>query len=120
MRREINKLRDAQFQSARARREKNQEKQIESDEPKIEMGSIELPINQKTQRHQIENDRGGDETITQPDAGQAFGVAMILGHGLEDDAPPKISVDLNVPFVPTGIGGVTPAFFFEQLEEGWR
>ncbi len=117
MRREINELGDARFQSARARREKNQEKQIESDEPKIDMGSIELPINQKAQRHQIENDRGGDKTITQPDAGQAFGVAMILGHGLQDDAPPKISVDLNVPIIPAAIDGIAPAFFLEQIED---
>src|SRR5215472_335990 len=42
---------------------------------------------------------------------------MIFGHGLERHAPPKISVNLNVPLIPARVGGITPAFFFEQLKE---
>ncbi len=43
---------------------------------------------------------------------------MILGHGLQDDAPPKIAVDLNVPIIPAAIDGIAPAFFLEQIEDG--
>ena len=45
---------------------------------------------------------------------------MIFGDGLERDAPPKIPVDLNVPFVPPGIGGIAPAFFLQQLKDGTK
>src|SRR5437764_15138325 len=41
---------------------------------------------------------------------------MILSHGLKHSAPPKVSVNLNVPFFPAGIDRVTPAFFLQQLE----
>src|SRR6266705_5209008 len=42
---------------------------------------------------------------------------MVFGDGLQRDTPPKIPVNLNVPVVPTGIGGIAPAFFLEQLED---
>src|SRR2546421_175397 len=41
---------------------------------------------------------------------------MIFGHRLQNDAPPKVSVNLDVPFVPTRIDRIAPAFFFEQLK----
>src|SRR5258708_18991789 len=41
---------------------------------------------------------------------------MILGYGLENNAPPKVSIDLDVPLIPTSIDRVAPAFFFEQLK----
>ena len=37
-------------------------------------------------------------------ARQAFHSAVIFGNGLEHDAPPEISVDLDVPFVPPRVG----------------
>src|SRR5437870_3013985 len=37
-------------------------------------------------------------------------------HRLQNDAPPEVSVNLDVPFVPAGIDRVAPALFLEQLE----
>src|SRR5438105_2826167 len=108
------------FQCARHGRKKNREEQIRDDEPKIDVGSVELPINQKTQGNEIEDDGRGNESSAEPDAGEAFRAAVIFGHGLQRDAPPKISVNLNVPLIPTGIGGIAPAFFLEQLEHGTK
>src|SRR5581483_7595201 len=48
---------------------------------------------------------------------QTFRAAVIFGERLERDAPPKIPVKLNVPLVPTGVGGIAPAFFLKQLAD---
>src|SRR5437660_10545861 len=55
--------------------------------------------------------------MAQPGAGEAFRAAVILGHSLQDNAPPEIPVDLDVPFVPTGIGRVAPVLFVEQRKD---
>src|SRR6476646_10422401 len=67
----IDKFRDARLQSARAQPEKNEKHRIWNDRPKIEMGSVELPVNHHAQRDQTDDHRGGDETIAQPDTGQS-------------------------------------------------
>ncbi len=46
----IDQFGNAQFQRASAVGEKKQKQAIRNDEPKIDMGNIDLPINQKTQR----------------------------------------------------------------------
>src|SRR5207302_6553653 len=120
IRSDIDKFRNPAFQCARPGRKKNREEQIRDDEPKIDAGRVELPINQKTQGNEIEDDGRGDKSSAEPDAREAFRAAVILGHGLQRDAPPKISVNLNVPLIPAGIGGIAPAFFLEQLEHGTK
>src|SRR3989442_15967766 len=95
-------------------REKIDESRVHDDRPKIDMRNIQLSIDQKTERNQIENDCRGDKAVAKLDTRQTFRAAMILGDGLEDDAPPKVAVDLNIPVVPAGVGRVTPAFFLEQ------
>src|SRR6266851_5916888 len=111
--RKIDKLGHARFQSAGTVRQKTEEEHIGNHEPKIDMPNIYLPVNQKTQSDEIENDRGRDETITKPHAGETFRSTVVFGHSLEDDAPPKVSIDLNVPFIPAAVCRVTPTFFFE-------
>src|ERR1700730_1894291 len=115
---DIDKSRNPPFQCARPGRKKNREEQIRDDEPQIDMGRVELPINQETQRNEIEDDGCADESSAEPDARETFRAAVILGYGLQRNAPKKISVNLNVPLIPTGIGGIAPAFFLEQLEHG--
>src|SRR6266699_6299564 len=82
------------------------------------MRNVELAIDQQTRCNQIKNDRGGDEPVAKPNAGQTFAATVVFGDGLKRYAPPKISIDLNVPFVPPAIGGITPAFFIQQLKDG--
>src|SRR5947207_15506239 len=80
------------------------------------MGGVELPVDHHAERDQT-NDYGcGHQPVAQPDTGQSFRAGVIFGHSLQDNAPPKISVDLDVPFVPTGIDRIAPAFFLEQLK----
>src|ERR1041384_8845671 len=81
------------------------------------MRSVELAINHDAQRNQIEDRRCRDDPIPQSRARETFRAAVIFRHRLQDDAPPKVSVNLDVPFVPTGIDRVAPAFFFEQLKD---
>ena len=57
----------------------------------------------KVRTIEIYDHGGGDEAIAKLDAGQAFRAAVIFGHGLQDDAPPEIPVNLDVPFLPAGI-----------------
>ena len=54
--------------------------------------------------------------MTQANARQTLSSAVIFRDGLQHDAPPKISIDLNVPLVPTSVGGIAPAFFLQKLE----
>src|SRR6266571_3651221 len=81
------------------------------------MRNVELAIDQQTRCNQIKNDRGGDEPVAKPNAGQTFPAAVVFGDGLKRYAPPKISVDLNVPLVPPAIGGIAPAFLIQQLKD---
>src|ERR1051326_2017516 len=81
------------------------------------MGSVKLAINYDAQRNEIEDRGGRDDSIPQSRARESFRAAVIFRHRLQDDAPPKVSVDLDVPFVPTSVDRVAPAFFFEQLKD---
>ena len=82
--------------------------------------AVQVAVDDHGEKEEVEDDRGGDEAITQPHPGQAFRSAVIFGHGLEDDAPEEIPVDLDVPLFPTGIGRVAPAFLLEELESGFQ
>src|SRR5437764_12043733 len=77
---------------------------------------MQLAINHDAKRDQIEDHRGGDHSIPKTHSCQPFRAAMIFSDGLENDAPPKVAVDLDVPFVPARIDRIAPAFFFEKLE----
>ena len=81
------------------------------------MTRAQLVVNEQTQNDEIDDDRRRHEPMAQPGAGEAFRAAVILGHGLQDNAPPEIPVDLDVPFVPTGIGGIAPVLFIEQAKD---
>src|SRR5438105_12009964 len=74
-------------------------------------------INKQTNHNEIHDDRCGDIAITQPDAAQTFLAAVILGDCLQDNAPPEISVDQEIPFLPTGIDGVAPILGIEQCKD---
>ncbi len=82
------------------------------------MRNVELAIDHQTYSNQIKNDRGGDEPAAKPNTGQTFPAAVVFGDGLKRYAPPEISVDLNVPLVPSAIGGIAPAFLIQQLKDG--
>src|SRR5262249_21323289 len=116
MRRKIDKFRHPRFQSSRARSKENQKEQKRNERPEIEMGSVKLTVNHNAQRKQIQNNGGGDKSITEAHASQTFRARMIFSYGLKGDAPPKVSVNLDVPFIPTGVDRIAPAFFFEQSE----
>jgi hypothetical protein len=79
--------------------------------------NVDLPINQQAQRHEIKDDGSRNQSVPKPYAGQAFPGTVIFGNGLKSDTPPEISVNLNVPLIPSRIGGITPSFFVEQLED---
>src|SRR5947209_9890511 len=80
------------------------------------MRGVQLPINDNAKRDQIENDGSCDHSIAEPHACEAFRTAVIFSDRLQNDAPPEISVDLDVPFVPAGVDRVAPAFLFEKLK----
>src|SRR6266850_5124874 len=77
---------------------------------------MELAINDDAESEQIKNDGGSNTTVAQACAGQPLSAAVIFSHSLQNVAPPKVSVNLDVPFVPTRIDRIAPAFFFEQLK----
>src|SRR5450755_1357622 len=95
-------------------RQENDETRINCDEPWLGVAYVQLPVNQKTERDEIDDYRRGHEPIAKTGARQTFQAAVIFGHRLQRNAPPKISVNLNVPFIPAGIGGIAPVFLVEQ------
>src|ERR1700704_1966407 len=94
--------------------QENDETRIDNDEPWFGVTHVQLPVNQETERHQIDDYRRRDEPIAQASARQALRTTVIFGHGLQDYAPPKIPINLNVPFIPAGVGGIAPVFLVEQ------
>src|SRR4029450_84644 len=78
------------------------------------MRSVYLVINQQADRNQIEDDHRDNHPVAKPHTGQTLSRAVILGDGLKRDAPPEITVNLNVPLVPAAVGGIAPAFFVQQ------
>src|SRR5439155_26046314 len=112
----IDELRHSRLQRACARCQKNQKERVRNDRPKIEMGSVELAVNHNAESKKTKNDSGSDEPVAQAHARQSLRGGVILGYGLENNAPPKVSIDLDVPLIPTSIDRVAPAFFFEQLK----
>src|SRR6202022_766984 len=74
-------------------------------------------INHEAQKNEIDDDRGGDKFVAKAHARQTSAAAVIFRDGLQFDAPPEIPVDLKVPLVPARVGGIAPAFFFEQLKD---
>src|SRR5207302_10392497 len=87
IRSDIDKFRNPTFQCARPGRKKNREEQIRDDEPKIDVGSVELPINQKTQGNEIEDDGRGNESRTRPNAVEQCAAPGLSGTGCRPEAP---------------------------------
>src|SRR4030095_6832950 len=113
----IDKLGHARFQRSRARPKKKQKERVWNHRPKIEMRSVQLPVNHNAQCDETDNDCGCHHSMPESRARQSFCSAVVLGHRLQQNAPPKISVNLDVPFVPTGIDRIAPAFFLEELKD---
>ncbi len=114
---EVDELGHPRLELPRACCEEKEEDEIAEEYPKICPTGIELVVNQEGQGDEIDDHGGRDEAIAQRDAGQAFRPAVIFRHRLQHDAPPEISVNLNVPFIPAGIGRVTPTFLVQQSKD---
>src|SRR5205807_5624393 len=84
--------------------------------PVMKMAGLEGVVSDEGKVNRVDQDRGRDKTIAEPGAGEAFRAAVIFGHGLESNAPPKVAIDLDVPLIPAGVGGITPVFLVEQIE----
>src|SRR4029077_3289117 len=97
-------------------RKENKKERVRNHRPQVEMRSVQLSVNDNAQRNETDDYGCGNEPVAQPDAGQPFRAAVIFSDCLKRNAPPEVSVNLDVPFVPAGIDRVAPAFFLEQLE----
>src|SRR6266446_1980922 len=84
--------------------------------PAAQTRRVELPVDHHTERDQTNDYGRSDESVAQPDPGQSLRAGVIFRHRLQNDAPPEVSVNLDVPFVPAGIDRVAPALFLKQLE----
>ena len=67
------------------------------------MPDIKEMVDQQGDDNEIYDYCGGDIAIAKLNTGQAFSVAVIFGDGPQNDAPPEVSLNLNVPFLPSGI-----------------
>ena len=113
----IDQFRRAFLEFARPDNQKKNENEVRNEKPKIDVGVIELAVNQDADEDQINDDCGRHEAVTQPSACEAFRTAVIFGHSLEHKTPPEISINLNVPFIPAAVRGITPALFFQKPED---
>ena len=118
--RNVYDLRDPPLQAPGPGPEKKEKERIGNQNPQIHSGAVQVPVEDHRENEQIHDDRCGDKTIAEPHPRQAFWPAVILGHGLEDDAPEEIPIDLDVPFLPAGVRGVAPAFLFEQVKDRFK
>src|SRR5437764_599010 len=82
----------------------------------MKMAGLERVVSDEGKVNRVDQDRGRNKAIAEPGTGEAFRAAVIFGDGLESDAPPKVSVDLDVPLIPAGVGGITPVFLVEQIK----
>jgi hypothetical protein len=107
---EVDKLRNARSKAVPSNGKERQECYVGSDKDDGNLPGIEKMINEKTDNDKVYHDCGSDITITETNAGKTFGSAVIFGHCLQDNAPPEIAVDQEIPVLPAGIDGVAPAF----------
>ena len=64
------------------------------------MAGVQLLIGHEREHDEIDDDGGRHEPVMERGAGEAFRAAVILRDGAQDNAPPEVAVDLDVPFVP--------------------
>src|SRR5436190_19389815 len=102
------------FQPACVNSQENNKTKVNRNKPWLGMANVQVPVNQQAERDQVDDHRRGHESIAKAGTRQTFRAAVIFGHRLERNAPPKISVNLNIPFIPAGIGGIAPVFLIEQ------
>ena len=92
------------------------EKDVRNGEDQRNVSAFEEVIDEKGENNQIYDYCGSDVAISKLNTGQAFPAAVIFGNRTQNDAPPKVPVNLDVPFLPAGIDGVAPVFMIKQRE----
>src|SRR5207248_4197249 len=107
---------NARPQPARSGGEKNEEQRIRHGKEKRHASSVQEKVNEQAEHEEIHDHGGGDVTVAQAHASEAFAAAMVFRHALQQDAPPKIAVDLQVPLLPSGVDGVAPVLRLEQRD----
>src|SRR3954470_20652021 len=100
-------LGDARFQTISADCEEEHENEVEPNDPEMKMAGLQSVVSDQAKVECINQEGGRNKPIAKPRPGEALRAAVIFGHGLEGNAPPEVTVNLDVPFVPARVGGIT-------------
>ena len=112
----IDQLAHPAFQAPRALKEKQGKESVRNNQDQIEVSTVKETINQKDKNDEIYDDSRGDVAISKLHPGQTFSAPVIFRHCAQNDAPPEVSVNLDIPFLPAGIDGIAPVFVIKQCE----
>ena len=80
------------------------------------MASIKEMVDEQAEDDEIYDHGGGDVAVAKLNTGQAFPAAVMFRHCPQNDAPPEVTVNLDVPFLPAGIDRVAPVFLIKERE----
>ena len=80
------------------------------------MSGIKEMVDEQRDDDKIYDHGGGDVAVAKLDPGQAFSAAVIFRNRPQNDAPPEVTVNLDVPFLPAGIDRVAPVFLVKERE----
>ena len=114
--RKIDELPHSRFQAARPEKKKQRENGVGDGEDQMHMSGVKEMVDEQAEDGEIYDHGGGDVAIAKLNTGQAFSVAVIFRNRPQNDAPPEVTVNLDVPFLPASIDGVAPVFLIKKRE----
>ena len=82
----------------------------------MDVPSVKEMVAEQSEDDEIYDHGGGDVTVAKLNTGQAFSVPVIFRNRPQNDAPPEVTVNLDVPFLPAGIDRVAPVFLIKKRE----
>ena len=107
-------IRKAGFQPIGAPEEDENEKRIKRDPDNVAAPHENGSKQEKAGDGEIHEERGDNHFVAELYPGEAFGAAVIFRDGLKRGYPPEVAVNLDVPVLPPGVGGLAPAFRFVE------
>src|SRR5205823_4651946 len=114
--RKIDQLSDPPFQPARSEEKEQRKERVGGGEEELDVPGLKEMVDEQGQDDEIYDHDSGDIAISKLNTGQAFSVAVIFCNRPQNDAPPEVTVNLDVPFLPAGIDRVAPVFLIKKRE----
>src|ERR1700730_2869888 len=115
--RKIDELPHSRFQAARPEKKKQRENAVRDSKDQVHMPGVKEMVNEQGEDDEVHDDGGGDVSEAELNAGQACSAAVIFRDRSQNDAPPEVPINMDVPFLPAGIDRVAPVFLIKEGED---